>query len=165
MFSLFSVSSVFWIQCHHLHNHYNRLNLYNHLYKCYVVGRFIYLSMFISWSYNQNLTYYPLRVKMATGIAQKSYTALFPLWSLKKEILKALGRIMNIETEKKVNLYLSCFAWILKKLEILFSDRFMCDYKRMLQRHLIFKEIFLNIMLKSIDPSSNFKLSGRLFQV
>ena len=67
---------------------------------------------------------------MATAIAQKSYKALFPLWSLKKkDILKLINsksrrrkierigknldietKILNIETKKKVKiiLILSC---------------------------------------------------------
>ena len=52
---------------------------------------------------------------MATGIAQKSYKALFPLWPLKKkDILKlinekscrgkieGIGKNLDIETKKKV---------------------------------------------------------------
>ena len=60
---------------------------------------------------------------MATGIAQKIYKALFPLWSLKeKDILKlinyklrrgkieSIGKNLDIQTKKKVKLYLSYFA-------------------------------------------------------
>ena len=78
---------------------------------------------------------------MATGIGQKSYKALFPLWSLKKEdILKLIKyksnrgkiesigknpyietKILNIETKKKVKIILILF-YILKVANFVFGS-------------------------------------------
>ena len=65
---------------------------------------------------------------MATGIAQKSYKALFSLWSLKKkDILKlinkksrrgkieGIGKNLDIETKKKVKTILILFCMNSKK--------------------------------------------------
>ena len=38
-------------------------------------------------------------------------------------MIENTGKNLDIKTEKKVKLYLSCFAKILKKFQILFSDR------------------------------------------
>ena len=57
---------------------------------------------------------------MATGITQKNYKLLFPLWSLKKDIMKiiklcrrkieSIGKNLDPETEKKLKtkLYFHC---------------------------------------------------------
>ena len=56
---------------------------------------------------------------MATGIAQKSYKALFPLWSLKKKDI-GIGKNLDIETKKKVKLYLSYLHEFVKSCKIRF---------------------------------------------
>ena len=65
---------------------------------------------------------------MLTGIAQKSYKALFPLWSVnKKDILKInklkicrgkienIGKNLDVETKKKVKTILILFHMNCKK--------------------------------------------------
>ena len=56
---------------------------------------------------------------MATGIAQKSYKALFPLWSLKKKDI-GIGKNLDIETKKKVKLYLYYLHEFVKSCKIRF---------------------------------------------
>ena len=82
---------------------------------------------------------------MATGIAQKIYKDLFPLWSLKeKDILKlinyklrrgkieSIGKNLDIETKKKVKTVLILFCINSKKLQMSFSYRLTCNYKYLL---------------------------------
>ena len=92
-------------------------------------------------------------------IAQKSYKALFPLWSLKKkDMLKqrclflveinklkimqrkveCTGNKHDTETKKKVKTILILFCMNSKKLQISFSYRPRGNYKCLLQRYLTF---------------------------
>ena len=77
---------------------------------------------------------------MTTGIAQKSYKALFPLWSLKKkrytEInklnscrgkIEGIGENIDIETKKKVKTILILFYMNCKKFAKLFSYQLRCN--------------------------------------